>query len=449
MEHQIEKLFRRQHRAKLAIFAVVGLLVVLTLAVVVMTKNTDQALTFFISAAEPGVCRVSMSGVNSCNFGEGRGIRLYNATCPTRGGRTQSTAYFTPQSIQAGTSVCQSQEWFMSKLSVKDSPWYSCCTNWEAIGGQKQENVVKPTPDSNCNTGLIEGSFKLIKNAGSTCYTSYEYQCYNKKYELGKPDVVQIPLRSDGSCMPWAGFKNEADKICKKQYPCFNKTKPIKPDMPIVTTTLQLACNQKCSSGTETMSNLLYGTADSVCPSGYKCVDVNKNCPLGQYCPNVIDYRCRAESCLSDSNCSCGLAKTIPMVTITDLRPEKKSPVCGLVAAKGVSVTKQCGGSSICNINDKTCLDTQRFRYVNFYCTDGGMILKKYSLGETSSCKDRATWTQYAKDLCNDYMKCPQVVEAISDKCTQSCSCDPSSTCAQICSGACQTINNNYYCCVD
>ncbi|OGK21915.1 hypothetical protein A3C23_01040 [Candidatus Roizmanbacteria bacterium RIFCSPHIGHO2_02_FULL_37_13b] len=384
MEHQIDKLFRRQHRAKLAIFAVVGLLVVLTLAVVVMTKNTDQALTFFSSAADPGTCRVSMSGVNSCHFGEGRGIRLYNATCPTRSGKTQATAYFTPQSLQSGTSVCQSQEWFMGKLSAKESPWYACCTNWESIGGKKQEEVAKPIPDTTCKVGLIDGTYRLVKSIGSQCYTSYEFLCYNKKYEVGKVEVINVPLKSDGSCMPWAGFKKSADDWCQKQYPCFDKTTPIGRDI-LITQRLFPAIS-----------------------------------------PIVVIE---------------------PAITAVQMRAEKIPSVCGLVAEKGVSVSDLCGGPTKCNSNDKTCLDTQRYRHVNFYCSDGQSILKKYTLGESTSCKPRSLWTQYAKQLCNDYMKCPVLEQSIPASCTESCSCDPNSSCAQVCEGSCQNINNSNYCC--
>jgi len=98
MDLKISQLLRYHKRTQLALLSLGVFVIFISILVVNLAVNSDQLKNLFASAAEAGQCRVSLSGVNSCMMGDGRGLRIYNMTpsgpgCNYRG--NPASLYFT------------------------------------------------------------------------------------------------------------------------------------------------------------------------------------------------------------------------------------------------------------------------------------------------------------------------------------------------------------------
>src|SRR3989344_4618991 len=300
MDLKIQKLFRYHKRTQLALLSVGVFALFVSILVVNLAANSDQLRNMFASAEVQGTCRGSLSGVNSCMFGEGRGFRIYNMSssgigCNYRG--NPPSLYFLPRDLAPGSSVCQSKSEFVKKLRDERSNWKNCCNNWDDLIGNQPPGQPRPTNSSPTGNPPPTVSCKIQYTVNQfTKGTCRRPKANALSYKCKKGSSIKSETVTSEICLSQDELILLANNQCCGQRGSVQGERQIT-NWPLVPspTTIKRSCNETCS-------------VDSDCLTGYRCYYRGSSYPI------LYANVCRRIGC--ETNEACSTCTTPPPTTI-------------------------------------------------------------------------------------------------------------------------------------
>src|SRR3989338_11603386 len=290
MDLKIQKLFRYHKRTQLALLSVCVFALFVSILVVNLAANSDQLRNMFASAEVQGTCRGSLSGVNSCMFGEGRGFRIYNMSssgigCNYRG--NPPSLYFLPRDLAPGSSVCQSKSEFVKKLRDERSNWKNCCNNWDDLIGNQPPGQPRPTNSSPTGNPPPTVSCKIQYTVNQfTKGTCRRPKANALSYKCKKGSSIKSETVTSEICLSQDELILLANNQCCGQRGSGQGERQIT-NWPLVPspTTIKRSCNETCS-------------VDSDCLTGYRCYYRGSSYPI------LYANVCRRICCETNEACS-------------------------------------------------------------------------------------------------------------------------------------------------
>ena len=412
MDLKISQLLRYHKRTQLALLSLGVFVIFISILVVNLAVNSDQLKSLFASAAEAGQCRVSLSGVNSCMMGDGRGLRIYNMVssgpgCNYRG--NPASLYFTVRDLAPGQSVCQSQEWFRNQLEGSGN-WGNCCSNWSDLGSKQPAGQPRPTnslpnrqtptnrPIRKCQVRRLSTTNQCSRGM----YKRATFECWGDNRKISS-DVKARGSESVPPCLNKEQWQAEAQQLCNERCAAQSGGSPDNSrgsgQGQTQITNIPTICGRDCTVNGQPSS----------CPTGFTCR--RTICPLGTQCTSQISYSCYDSRWPNDYNCDgVGSDPWDPIIVPTGDTVRSFPTSCSYVE-NSLSPSLECDTRNSYETVRFQCRDTigtstthqlDGVDYLNSIQKDGcSLVGGRMRCLNDVNCKTRSQWLTLATNSCS------------------------------------------------